>query len=284
MQPTWHQLLCIKIYRKRSVPGCVNEKCDDNGLCIEKGCEGDDCKDRVCISDDCTPAGCTGDDCADGHCSGSDCLGHGCIGPDCDSSGSDKCFGLRCVSWGPTAPRSIFTCTGPLCRIVTCSGRDCANGICTGQDCRSEDKDCEAEEADSCTDWMSSTLVTPTSTYSATTITTRCDRPTACSAEATTTTSTVNEDGLIEGTITGFQWATTTDDADLTSYLESDYSAFWSAFDSASTTTTATTTTTAKTSTTTSSRPTETSYDCKGSVRCGSFANLHSFCNMAMDF
>ncbi|GFF78584.1 hypothetical protein IFM61392_04633 [Aspergillus lentulus] len=116
-----------------------------------------------------------------------------------------------------------------------------------GQDCRSEDKDCEAEEADSCTDWMSSTLVTPTSTYSATTITTRCDRPTACSAEATTTTSTVNEDGLIEGTITGFQWATTTDDADLTSYLESDYSAFWSAFDSASTTTTATTTTTAKT-------------------------------------
>ncbi|KAH3510830.1 hypothetical protein KXW24_001888 [Aspergillus fumigatus] len=101
----------------------------------------------------------------------------------------------------------------------------------------SEDNDCEAEKADSCTDWISSTLVTPASTYSTTTITTRCDTITACSAKATTTTSTVDEDGLIEGTITDFQWATTSDDADLTSYLE-----------------------------------------------CGSFANLHSFCNMAKGF
>ncbi|KAH1602270.1 hypothetical protein KXX25_004268 [Aspergillus fumigatus] len=84
----------------------------------------------------------------------------------------------------------------------------------------SEDHDCEAEKADSCTDWISSTLVTPASTYSTTTITTRCDTITACSAKATTTTSTVDEDGLIEGTITDFQWATTSDDADLTSYLE----------------------------------------------------------------
>lgn len=151
------------------------------------------------------------------------------------------------------------------------------------QDCRSEDNDCEAEKADSCTDWISSTLVTPTSTYSTTTITTRCDTITACSAKATTTTSTVDEDGLIEGTITDFQWATTSDDADLTSYLESDYSSFWSAFDSTSTTTTTTTKPTT-TTTTTSSRPTETSYDCKGSIRCGSFANLHSFCNMAKGF
>ncbi|KAH1810640.1 hypothetical protein KXV31_007763 [Aspergillus fumigatus] len=101
----------------------------------------------------------------------------------------------------------------------------------------SEDNDCEAEKADSCTDWISSTLVTPASTYSTTTITTRCDTITACSAKATTTTSTVDEDGLIEGTITDFQWATTSDDADLISYLE-----------------------------------------------CGSFANLHSFCNMAKGF
>ncbi|KAK9562394.1 hypothetical protein V6Z88_003920 [Aspergillus fumigatus] len=128
-----------------------------------------------------------------------------------------------------------------------------------------------------------STLVTPASTYSTTTITTRCDTITACSAKATTTTSTVDEDGLIEGTITDFQWATTSDDADLTSYLESDYSSFWSAFDSTSTTTTTTTKPTT-TTTTTSSRPTETSYDCKGSIRCGSFANLHSFCNMAKGF
>ncbi|KAK9584464.1 hypothetical protein V6Z90_006997 [Aspergillus fumigatus] len=127
------------------------------------------------------------------------------------------------------------------------------------------------------------TLVTPASTYSTTTITTRCDTITACSAKATTTTSTVDEDGLIEGTITDFQWATTSDDADLTSYLESDYSSFWSAFDSTSTTTTTTTKPTT-TTTTTSSRPTETSYDCKGSIRCGSFANLHSFCNMAKGF
>ncbi|KAK9559948.1 hypothetical protein V6Z77_005582 [Aspergillus fumigatus] len=127
------------------------------------------------------------------------------------------------------------------------------------------------------------TLVTPASTYSTTTITTRCDTITACSAKATTTTSTVDEDGLIEGTITDFQWATTSDDADLISYLESDYSSFWSAFDSTSTTTTTTTKPTT-TTTTTSSRPTETSYDCKGSIRCGSFANLHSFCNMAKGF
>ncbi|KAH3548165.1 hypothetical protein KXW20_005360 [Aspergillus fumigatus] len=271
---------------KCSGPGCVNGECDVNSLRIEKGCEGDDCKNRVCIGDDCTPTGCTGDDCTDGHCSGSDCQDHGCIGPDCDSSGSGRCFGLQCLSWGCIGLdcSSIdFTCTGSCCRIVTCSGRDCVNGICTGQDCRSEDNDCEAEKADSCTDWISSTLVTPASTYSTTTITTRCDTITACSAKATTTTSTVDEDGLIEGTITDFQWATTSDDADLTSYLESDYSSFWSAFDSTSTTTTTTTKPTT-TTTTTSSRPTETSYDCKGSIRCGSFANLHSFCNMAKGF
>ncbi|KAL5365893.1 bacteriodes thetaiotaomicron symbiotic chitinase [Aspergillus floccosus] len=282
---------------KCSGPGCVNGKCTGDDLCIERGCTGDDCKDRICVGDDCIPTACTGAGCEDGHCSGNDCQDHGCIGEDCDSTNTDEddgedddnggsghCWGLRCLSWGcigRDCSNINFTCSGPRCRIVTCSGRGCSNGVCSGEGCKSEDSDCESEEADTCTEYISSTLITPASTYSTTTVTSHCETITACAARPTTVTSTVDKDGLKEGTISNIE-SGTADDATLTSYLDEQMMSWYSAGFTTSTTTTTTTKTT--TTTTTSPTPSETGYDCKGSIRCGTFANLHSFCDMAKAF
>ncbi|KAF7159650.1 hypothetical protein CNMCM5623_005030 [Aspergillus felis] len=178
---------------------------------------------------------CAGSDCKDGHCNGNNCQKHGCIGDDCDGGnstddhdsggrrgGTGRCFGPRCLSWGCTGKdcsSTDFTCTGPLCRIVTCSGSGCSNGVCSGNKCKSEDSDCETEEADSCTEYISSKLVTPVSTYSTTTVTSHCETITACAARPTTVTSTIDADGLNEGTIFDIE-SGTTDDPSLTSWLD----------------------------------------------------------------
>lgn len=227
-------------------PDCKEGKCTGD-LCIEKGCTGKDCNSRVCTGgDDCKPTGCRGEDCTDGHCSGSDCQDHGCIGSDCDGS-SGKCFGFGCLSWGCLGKQcsSIdFTCMGRDCLVVSCTGPDCKNGICVGKDCQSEDSDCESKEAEICTDWISSTLITPASTYSTETVTTACETISACHAKATTATKTVGEDGLIEATVTTMEYEQTLD-ADMEAALESDWasyiSEYWSAIASTSTTATATT-------------------------------------------
>ncbi|KAL5337119.1 hypothetical protein BJX70DRAFT_399926 [Aspergillus crustosus] len=224
-------------------PGCVNGKCTDtgSGLCIERGCTGSDCKDRVCVGDDCIPTACRGRDCEDGHCVGKDCQDHGCIGEDCDENINDDD---------------------------------------SSDDDDDDDDDGGGSGADFCTAYISSSLVTPQSTYSTTTVTSRCEAITACAASPTTTTKTVDEDGLDEGTISQVE-STSTDDSAISSALDDLLSSWWSQVF-----TTTTTTTTTKTTTTTSSTPTpsETSSNCKGSTRCGSFSGLHSFCNMAKDF
>ncbi|KAL3428704.1 bacteriodes thetaiotaomicron symbiotic chitinase [Aspergillus tetrazonus] len=291
-------------------PGCVNGGCTESGLCIERGCTGSDCHNRLCIGEDCIPTACTGADCVDGHCEGDNCQDHGCIGEDCDitrgeddddnddddndddddnggddSGGSGICFGLRCLSWGCLGRQcssSDFVCTGRDCRVVTCTGDDCENGICKGKRCQSQDTDCEAEEADVCTAYIYSSLVTPASTYSTTTVTSVCETITACAAAATTTTKTVDENGLDEGTATIVESATTSNAA-LVSFLDDQLESWWSTV-FATTTSTTTTKTTTRTTTTTSALPTETSYDCHGSSRCGSFDGLAEFCDMAKSF
>ncbi|KAJ5441849.1 hypothetical protein N7491_004255 [Penicillium cf. griseofulvum] len=213
-----------------SGPDCKNGKCIGK-LCVQKGCTGKDCYSGICVGgDDCKPTGCTGPDCDSGHCSGSDCQDHGCVGSDCDSS-SGGCFGIGCLSWGCLGSQCSsddFTCTGPNCRV-------------------SEDSDCKIQEAEMCTDWISSTLVTPASTYSTETLTTACEIITACNAKPTTATKTIDGGEFIEATVTIIEYEQTLD-ADIEASIESDWSSYissyWSAIDSTSTSTTATKTTT----------------------------------------
>ncbi|OGM41754.1 bacteriodes thetaiotaomicron symbiotic chitinase [Aspergillus bombycis] len=300
---------------KCSGPGCLNGKCTDRGLCIERGCTGKDCKNRICVGDECIPTACTGPDCDSGHCNGDKCQDHGCIGEDCDGKAgksnnndnddnndddddshgggrsSGRCFGIFCLSWGclgSQCSHTDFTCKGPQCRVVTCSGPNCSNGVCTGKGCKTEDSDCEHQEADSCTAYITSQLITPASTYSTTTVTSRCETITACAARPTTVTSTMDENGLNEGTISNIDYAMS-DDPALASYLDEQLSSFFdSAFATATTTTSTTSTTepTASSTKTTSTAPTpsETSFSCSGSKRCKSFPKIHSFCDMAKSF
>ncbi|GLI82248.1 hypothetical protein PoHVEF18_010675 [Penicillium ochrochloron] len=232
-------------------PDCKNGECEGE-LCIEKGCTGKDCHEGVCTDDgDCKPTGCRGADCQKGHCSGDDCQNHGCVGEDC-VTGSGRCLGFHCLAWGClgidclVSGTGAFTCDGPHCRVVSCTGSNCENGICTGKGCKSEDSDCESQEAEVCTDWISSTLVTPASTYSTETVTTVCETITACKATPTTTTKTVDEDGFMEATVTLIQYAETLP-ADVSSLMESELmsyeSSYWSALASTSTTTTTSSTT-----------------------------------------
>ncbi|KAJ5210229.1 hypothetical protein N7491_010036 [Penicillium cf. griseofulvum] len=270
---------------KCSGPVCSNGKCAGDDLCIERGCTGNDCHNRICTGDDCIPTACIGADCVDGYCSGDDCQDHGCTGSDCDGSnhdhetgggsegGSGQCFGLLCLSWGCTGlmcSSADRTCTGPQFRVVTCSGTGCSNGVCTGEGCKSEDSNCKAKEADTCTEWISSTLIAPASTHSTTTVTSRCSSITACAAVPTTVTSTVS---LIDTVVP--------DNASMASWLDDQLSSYDAQGFATTTITTKSTTSTSTTcTTTTAASPTETSYDCKGSSRCGTFPSLHSFCNM----
>ncbi|KAL4877577.1 hypothetical protein BJY04DRAFT_230539 [Aspergillus karnatakaensis] len=186
-----------------------------------------------------------------GLCIGAKCLSWGCFGRDCTRGSGGG---------GSTGTKSPYVCTGPKCRIVSCSGKGCDNGVCTSDDCTSEDSDCEAEEADSCTEYISSSLVTaPVSTYSTTTVTSKCKTITACSAQPTTTTSTLDEDGLNEGTIYFFETEADFSDPSLAASLDAAMSSYYDAL--ATTTTTTTRTTTKTTKTTTAPMATETGSD-----------------------
>ncbi|KAJ5117810.1 hypothetical protein N7448_011442 [Penicillium atrosanguineum] len=236
-----------------SGPGCKKSKCESE-LCIEKGCTGKDCHRRICTGgNDCKPSGCRGPGCEEGHCTSDDCQDHGCIGDDCDSK-SGGCLGLSCLAWGCLGVQcsgTAFICTGPNCRIVSCTGPDCENGICKGPNCESEDSDCQEHEAEVCTEWISSTLITPASTYSTETVTTACETITACEAKPTTSTKTIDENGLIEATVTIIEYMETLD-ADTEASMNNDWqsyiSSYWSTFDATSTTSTTTTRATTTTS------------------------------------
>ncbi|KAI9043450.1 bacteriodes thetaiotaomicron symbiotic chitinase [Aspergillus affinis] len=272
-------------FSKCSGPGCINGRCTGDSLCIERGCTGADCKNRICVGDNCIPTAYTGKDCDEGHCSGKDCQDHGCISKDCngkndkdddddndDSGGgggggggvSGLRLGRSCFSWGclgPACSKTDFTCTGSRCRIVTCSGRDCSNGVCTGKGCQSEDSECEGKEADSCTAYISSTLIKPASTYSTTNVASRCQTITACAATPTTTTRTVDKDGLVEGTIsnTGISVA---DSTLLSSQVLDDISSFFEAVFTITEVTTTSKPTTTKKTTSAPPVPTETGCNC----------------------
>lgn len=244
-------------------PDCKNGECKGK-LCINKGCKGAGCQGRICTDDRvCEPTGCRGTDCHEGHCEGNDCQDYGCTGEDCDR-GSGRCFGFNCLAWGcigldcPPSGSGKFTCTGPKCRVVSCTGPDCDNGLCKGDNCEPEDPDCEAQEAEVCTDWISSTLVTPASTYSTETVTTACETITACEATPTTRTKTITDDEFVEATVSIIEYAQTLP-VDVSSALESELmkyaTDYWSAVGSTSTKTTTTSTTSGG-----GSNPTESSY------------------------
>ncbi|CAI7670806.1 unnamed protein product [Penicillium pancosmium] len=245
-------------------PDCKNGECKDK-LCIEKGCKGKGCQGRICTDDmDCEPTGCRGTDCYEGHCEGDDCQDHGCTGEDCDES-SGRCIGFNCLAWGcigldcPPSGSGKFTCTGPNCRVVSCAGPDCDNGICKGEDCEPEDRDCEAQEAEVCTDWISSTLVTPASTHSTETVTTACKTITACEATPTTTTKTITDDQFVEATVSIIEYAQTLP-ADVSSAIESELMAYASDYWSAIGSTTSTKTTATTTTSSGGSEPTKAGY------------------------
>lgn len=277
--------------------GCSGPDCEDNKctgpLCVKKGCTGDDCdpSSGTCLGPQCEEIGCLGDDCGPGgKCEGDNCEEIGCTGSDCNGTG--LCIGEDCVSIGCIGPRcdpETGKCLGYDCYKVSCSGPNCDDGVCTGEGCEPGDEDCETEEADMCTEYISSSMVTEASTYSTTT-STDCQTITACHAEATTTTSTITSDG---SETTGYRYwyhevdlaAAATDAAE----IDADYSAFFTTPTptTTSTTSTETTTTSTETSTTTNPHtPGESSTTCgHGQTMCHLFvSNLHGFCDMAKSY
>ncbi|KAL3476522.1 hypothetical protein BJX99DRAFT_270507 [Aspergillus californicus] len=282
-----------------SGPDCVNGKCA-GPLCVVFGCSGADCDESsgTCLGSDCEETGCMGDGCSSkGSCTSDPCQTVGCTGDDCNGSG--LCFGLQCISLGCIGllcDKSTGSCSGSNCHKVSCSGPNCDDGVCTGKGCTGEDDDCEEEEVGICTEFVYSTLDSDASTY-ATETTTSCDTITACYAEATTTTSTLSDDGT--GTTAFIAYAFETDAAVASSVaddIDADFESAISEWESTSTTTTttttkSTTTTTSKTTTgpaatsTLNTSPDEVSYSCHGmSGECGIFVGLHSFCNVAKSY
>ncbi|CAG8909305.1 unnamed protein product [Penicillium egyptiacum] len=250
-------------HSKCTGPECQNGECTGSN-CQKKGCTGSGCDNGVCLDDSCKYSGCIGGDCGlDGSCDGPDCKTVGCEGADCNKSGG--CFGFDCISIGCIGidcTSSTGECTGPKCHMVSCTGPNCQDGVCTGPGCESEDDDCEAREADVCTETVYSTIVTPASTYTTET-STSCETITACSAEASTTTTTIEEDS-----ITAWVGYYNPDDALDTSAASSLSSSIEAMFSSIYATTT-TTSTTSKPSTT-STKPTSVPIggDCGSSAQC----------------
>ncbi|KAJ5849007.1 glycoside hydrolase [Penicillium rubens] len=236
-------------HSKCTGPECQNGECTGSN-CQKKGCTGSGCDNGVCLDDSCKYSGCIGGDCGlDGSCDGPDCKTVGCEGADCNKSGG--CFGFDCISIGCIGidcTSSTGECTGPKCHMVSCTGPNCQDGVCTGPGCESEDDDCEAREADVCTETVYSTIVTPASTYTTET-STRCETITACSAEASTTTTTIEEDSITAWV--GYYNPDDTLDTSAASSLSSSIEAMFSSIYA----TTTTTSTTSKPSTT-STKPT----------------------------
>jgi len=241
-------------HSKCTGPGCHNGECTGSN-CQKKGCTGSGCDNGVCIDNSCKETGCIGDDCdSGGSCDGADCKTVGCEGPDCNGSGG--CFGLDCISIGCIGidcDSSTGECTGPNCHKVSCSGPNCQDGVCTGEGCESEDDDCEADEAEVCTESIYSSIVAPASTYTTKT-STSCETITACSAEASTTTTTISEAELTAWTE---YWnpEITLDTAvasSLAASLEAVYSSIYN-YDTKTTSSSTPSTTTSKASTTTTS-------------------------------
>ncbi|KAL4734493.1 hypothetical protein BDV11DRAFT_212744 [Aspergillus similis] len=283
--------------QKCSGPDCVNGECT-GPLCVLFGCSGSDCDESsgVCLGSECEETGCMGDGCSKGSCTSSDsCQTVGCAGDDCNGSG--LCFGLDCISLGCIGlmcDKSTGKCSGINCHKVSCSGPNCDDGVCTGDGCTGEDEDCEEEEADVCTEFVYSTLDTAASTY-ATETTTSCDTITACYAEATTTTTTLSDDGT--GATAFIAYAFDVDDAVASSVaaaIDADFESAISEWEGSSTTATTAKTTTKTTSKTTTgpaetstlnTEPDEVSYSCTGmSGECGIFVGLHSFCDVAKSY
>lgn len=191
-------------------PDCDNGECTGE-LCMYVGCDGGDCDSNsgICTGNDCRPVGCSGSDCgSDGHCSGSDCITAGCTGSGCNG-GSGFCFGLHCFSFGclGIGCGSNHRCTGRDCDIVTCSGRNCHYGVCTGKGCKPggpEDGCDSGETAQHCTVMVAESRFAAGDAISTTTVTKSvCTTITACGAEPTTTTSTIDN---AHRTITPSEW------------------------------------------------------------------------------
>ncbi|KAJ5600690.1 hypothetical protein N7450_001757 [Penicillium hetheringtonii] len=179
-------------------PDCFNGECI-GPYCVIRGCEGDDCDEtsHSCLGPHCVETSCRGPGCKNGICiETDDCQEVGCYGTHCGSKG--RCLGPNCISLGCIGPPGSCTtasgeCTSSECSKVSCTGPHCQNGICSGEGCKSEDSDCESSEADTCTEYISSSLVTPESTYTTST-STSCQTITACGAEPSTTTTTLSDD------------------------------------------------------------------------------------------
>lgn len=286
-------------HEKCSGPDCKNGKCD-GPLCVIFGCTGTDCDENsaICLGTDCEETGCIGDGCNDGSCTSTPCITKGCSGDDCNGSGF--CLGLECISLGCIGlgcePDGL--CVSYDCHKVSCTGTNCDNGVCKGQGCEVEDSDCESEEADVCTEYISSWIETSDLTYTTTT-STSCDTVTACYAEATTTTSTLSDETSTWAT--PFKaYALETDAAYITSvasgideYMASVEGSYYSVDNPTTSATTSSETTSSKASTATGpaatslddTTPDEVSYSCRGmSERCGTFSGLRAFCDVAKSY
>lgn len=279
-------------HSKCSGPDCRNNQCV-GPLCVKKGCTGDDCdpSSSACLGSRCEETGCRGSGCGDdGECTGSDCQKVGCYGNHC-IGGTGLCLSPGCISLGcigPLCDKVTGECSGPDCHKVSCSGQNCRNGVCTGEGCEPGESDCETNEADICTEYISSSLEPIASTYTTTT-STSCQTITACDAEPTTTTTTISGHVAAETPYKYYHW--TLDKAvasSVASSIEKDLSSLHATTTSTTTSSTTTKTTSTTASTTTDAfSPAETELSCKdNSWMCGHFTggNFRAFCDVAKSY
>ncbi|KAJ5878943.1 hypothetical protein N7455_002408 [Penicillium solitum] len=269
-----------------SGPDCKGGKCT-GPLCVKRGCTGTDCDEstHTCLGSDCHVTSCIGTDCTDsGECDGDDCDTTGCEGDDCNGSG--QCTGPDCVSLGCTGADcdpQTGECTGSDCSKVSCSGSNCDGGKCTGDGCESEDDDCDSKEADTCTEYISSSMVSSSYTTETSTM---CQTITACDAKPTTTTSTITSDSTVKAAYRFY--SRTIDDAAITSQASIIDDDFSSLYTTTPTPTSTSSTSTEEATTTTSNKykPSESASTCgHGQTMCHLFvSNLHGFCDVAKSY
>jgi len=274
-------------------PDCHNGECT-GPYCVIRGCEGDDCDEtsHSCLGPHCVETSCRGSGCKNGICiKTDDCQKVGCYGTHCGSKG--RCLGLDCISLGCIGPPGSCTtasgeCTTSECSKVSCTGPHCQNGICSGEGCVSEDSDCESSEADTCTEYISSSLVTPESTYTTST-STSCQTITACSAEPSTTTTTLSDDPSAGTMFKYYHWSFDSAAASSAAKaIDEEFSSLHATTTTSTSTSTSSKTTSTKASTTTDAyAPSESDLSCKdNSWMCGHFTGGHfrSFCDLAKSY